>query len=124
MGWEIDASSLTTTLVRISQALPGVPLHITENGGAFPDNKFDGDKVIDNDRIDYYYNHISAALDAKEQGVNLCGYYAWSLLDNIEWAEGLTKRFGIISVDFKTQKRTPKASAHFIREIMEARTKS
>jgi beta-glucosidase len=124
MGWEIDASSLTATLVRISQALPGVPIHITENGGAFPDNKLDGDKVIDNDRIDYYYNHINAALDAKDQGVNLCGYYAWSFLDNIEWAEGLTKRFGIISVDFKTQKRTPKASAYFIREIMEARTKS
>lgn len=124
MGWEIDASSLTATLVRISQALPGVPIHITENGGAFPDDKLDGDKVIDNDRIDYYYNHINAALDAKDQGVNLCGYYAWSLLDNIEWAEGLTKRFGIISVDFKTQKRTQKASAYFIREIMEARTKS
>lgn len=122
MGWEIDASSLTVTLKKTAERLPGVPLYLTENGAAFPDRIVNG-KIIDNDRIDYYYNHINAALDARDQGVDLRGYYAWSLLDNIEWAEGWTKRFGLIYVDQYTQARTPKASAEFIKEILANRSK-
>jgi beta-glucosidase len=120
MGWEIDASSFTKTLVTTAQRLPGVPFYVTENGGAFPDVIVDG-VIDDQDRIDYFYQHINAALDAKDQGVDLRGYYAWSLMDNIEWAEGWTKRFGIFHVDLETQKRTPKASAHFIKSILAAR---
>lgn len=121
MGWEIHAPSITTTLKQTAERLPGVPLYITENGGAFDDKLVDGE-VHDSDRVDYYMNHISAALDAKDQGVDLRGYFAWSLLDNIEWAEGLAKRFGIIYVDHESQVRTPKDSAKLIKELASARS--
>jgi beta-glucosidase len=116
MGWEIDASSLLTTLQQTSARLPNTPLYITENGGAFPDQIIDG-KVLDFDRVDYFYAHIKTALEAAAQGIDLRGYFAWSLLDNIEWAEGISKKFGIIHNDFSNQKRTPKLSAEFLREL-------
>ena len=116
MGWEIDASSLLTTLQQTSARLPNTPLYITENGGAFPDHIIDG-KVLDFDRVDYFYTHIKTALEAVAQGIDLKGYFAWSLLDNIEWAEGISKKFGIIHNDFSNQKRTPKLSAEFLREL-------
>ena len=116
MGWEIDASSLLTTLQQTSARLPNTPLYITENGGAFPDHIIDG-KVLDFDRVDYFYTHIKTALEAVAQGIDLRGYFAWSLLDNIEWAEGISKKFGIIHNDFSNQKRTPKLSAEFLREL-------
>lgn len=120
MGWEIHAPSMTTTLRQTAERLPGVPLYITENGGAFPDKLVDG-KVLDADRIDYYHQHISAVADAIDSGVDVRGYFAWSLLDNIEWAEGLTKRFGIVHVDYETMARTPKASAEFLSALAKAR---
>lgn len=116
MGWEIHAPSLLTTLQQTAARLPGVPIYITENGGAFADEVVDG-KVMDNDRVDYYYQHIKTALAAIETGVDLRGYFAWSLLDNVEWAEGIAKRFGITYVDFETQLRIPKLSAQFLRDI-------
>lgn len=123
MGWEIHAPSMTQTLVDTAARLPGVPLYITENGGAFPDRDIaEDDTVQDHDRVDYYRNHIAAVLDARDQGVDVRGYFAWSMFDNIEWAEGLAKRFGIIRVDFDSQKRTPKLSAHFIRDLIRSRS--
>ena len=122
MGWEMDASSLITTLATTQERLPGVPLYITENGGAFPDSIRDG-IIDDRDRIDYFASHIDAALEARKRGVDLRGYFAWSLLDNLEWAEGWTKRFGLFHVDRSTQKRTPKTSAHFFRELLARRTR-
>lgn len=119
MGWEIHAPSMTTTLLQTSERLKGVPLFITENGGAFDDKLVDG-ACDDQDRLDYYATHISACADAIDQGVDLRGYFAWSLLDNIEWAEGLTKRFGIVYVDPKTQSRTPKSSAYYLRDLAKA----
>jgi beta-glucosidase len=116
MGWEIHAPSLTSTLLATSERLPGVPLYVTENGGAF-DDVVSEDGIHDADRVDYYDSHIHAALDAKEQGADLRGYFAWSLFDNLEWAEGWTKRFGVVRVDADTQKRTPKDSALFLREV-------
>jgi beta-glucosidase len=116
MGWEIHAESLTTTLVTTAQRLPGVPLYVTENGAAF-DDVVVADGIHDAQRTDYFAHHISAALDALEQGVDLRGYFAWSLFDNLEWAEGWTKRFGIVRVDADTQRRTPKDSALFLREV-------
>ena len=124
MGWEIDASSLTTTLKQTAERLPGVPLYVTENGGAFPDKTVVDGTIEDLDRLDYYNRHINAALDAKNQGVDLRGYFAWSLFDNIEWAEGWTKRFGIVHVDVESQVRTPKASANFIKEVLALRNKN
>jgi beta-glucosidase len=120
MGWEIHAPSLTTTLTRINKDLPGVPLYITENGGAFPDKLANG-VVDDQDRIDYYAKHLHAAFDAIEQGVDLRGYYAWSLMDNLEWAEGWTKRFGIVRVSENDLTRIPKQSFEFLKKVFEER---
>ena len=120
MGWEIHAPSMTTTLLQTAARLPGVPLYITENGGAFDDKLVNGE-VHDKGRVDYYLSHINAALDARDQGVDLRGYFAWSLMDNIEWAEGLEKRFGLFYVDHTTQVRTPKDSAKLIRELISSR---
>jgi beta-glucosidase len=116
MGWEIHAPSLTSTLVDTAARLPGVPLYVTENGAAF-DDVVSASGIHDENRVSYYAEHISAALDALEHGVDLRGYFAWSLFDNLEWAEGWTKRFGIIRVDADSQARTTKDSAHFLREI-------
>lgn len=122
MGWEIDPTSLTTTLATTQERLPNVPLYITENGGAFPDPMVNG-AIDDQDRVNYYATHLDAALDARESGVDLRGYFAWSLLDNLEWAEGWTKRFGLFHVDNVTQKRTAKTSAYFFRELIARRRK-
>jgi beta-glucosidase len=120
MGWEIHAPSLTTTLTRITKDLPGVPLYITENGGAFPDKLANG-VVDDQDRIDYFASHLHAAFDAVDLGVDLRGYYAWSLMDNLEWAEGWTKRFGIVRVSENYLTRIPKQSFEFLRTVFEGR---
>jgi beta-glucosidase len=79
------------------------------------------DKVQDTDRIEYFQGHLSAVNDAINQGVNICGYFAWSLMDNFEWAEGYLKRFGIVYVDYKTQKRTIKASGLAYRDFISQR---
>lgn len=123
MGWEIHPESLITTLKATQERLPNVPLYITENGGAFPDPVV-SDAIDDQDRVNYYMGHIDAALTARESGVDLRGYFAWSLLDNLEWAEGWTKRFGLFHVDRTTQKRTAKMSAYFFRELIARRPKA
>lgn len=123
MGWEIHPESLITTLKATQERLPNVPLYITENGGAFPDPVV-SDAIDDQDRVNYYAGHIDAALTARENGVDLRGYFAWSLLDNLEWAEGWTKRFGLFHVDRVTQKRTAKTSAYFFRELISRRPKA
>jgi len=121
MGWEIHASSMTTTLQETAERLPGVPLYVTENGGAFKDDELVDGYVNDQDRIDYYLNHINAALDARDAGVDLRGYYAWSLFDNLEWAEGWKMTFGIVHVNQQTMARTPKASARMFKRLLELR---
>jgi beta-glucosidase len=123
MGWEMDPTSLITTLTKTQERLPNVPLYITENGGAFPDPLVNG-AIDDQDRVNYYASHLDAALTARESGVDLRGYFAWSLLDNLEWAEGWTKRFGLFHVDSVTQKRTAKTSAYFFRELIARRIRS
>ena len=120
MDWEVYPAGLTETLVWIKQRYGDLPLYITENGAAFDDPPPTGDSLSDPDRVDYLRTHLAAAQAALEQGVNLRGYFAWSLLDNFEWAEGYAKRFGLVHVDRVTQRRTLKASARyyqaFIRE--------
>jgi beta-glucosidase len=116
MGWEIYAPAMTSTLLQTSERLPNVPLFITENGGAFDDKLVEGE-IHDQGRVDYYLSHIAAALDAIDQGVDLRGYFAWSMMDNIEWAEGLEKRFGIYYVDPLNQERTAKDSAKLIQYL-------
>lgn len=120
MGWEVHPASMTATLKQTAARLPGVPLYVTENGAAFDDVIID-DVIEDAERVSYFESHLAACADAIDQGVDLRGYFAWSLLDNIEWAEGLTKRFGIVYVDPKTQDRLPKASASFLSSIAKSR---
>ncbi|MBU1175788.1 MAG: beta-glucosidase [Alphaproteobacteria bacterium] len=104
MGWEIFPEGLEKLLLRITNDYPKVPLYVTENGMA----EIEG--LDDKRRVKYYNDHLQALLRAKRQGADMRGYFAWSLMDNFEWAEGYTKRFGLVHVDYKTQKRTPKAS--------------
>ena len=109
MGWEIAPEGLTHFIKRTTNYAPDLPHYITENGMAATDDIRQGN-LQDLDRIDYFNNHLERIADLKAQGVHLAGYFAWSLLDNYEWAFGYAKRFGIVHVDFSTQKRTPKSS--------------
>jgi beta-glucosidase len=110
-GWEIDGAGLHEVLLRVHREYPEVPLYVTENGAAF-DDVLDADgRVRDADRIDYLRGHLAACHEAMAAGVPLRGYFAWSLMDNFEWSEGYTKRFGIVYVDYETLERVPKDSA-------------
>ena len=112
MGWEIYPEGLTNLLVRLDQEYTGdLPLFVTENGMAWSDQVENG-SVYDPVRADYISSHLAAAKAAIDAGANLQGFFYWSLLDNFEWAYGYEKRFGLVHVDYKTQKRTPKSSFH------------
>jgi len=118
-GWEVHAPALTELLLWVKERYGSLPLYITENGAAFYDPPRTVDGVIEDPlRVAYYRDHLRAAHDAIRQGVDLRGYFAWSLLDNYEWSLGYTKRFGIVHVDFETQRRTPKASARFYSDVI------
>jgi len=96
-----------------------VPLYVTENGAAFYDPPSPvGGQVEDPLRVDYYRGHLLAVAEALDRGADVRGYFAWSLLDNLEWTHGRTKRFGLVHVDFTTQVRTPKASFRFYRDVI------
>ena len=120
MGWPITPEGLTNMLVRwqkeFGSKLPQI--FITENGCAYPDGPGATGKINDLRRISYLDKHLNALLDAIDQGVNLGGYFQWSLLDNFEWSLGYQKRFGIVFVDYETQQRTPKESAHWYSEVI------
>ncbi len=120
MGWPIDPAGLTELLVRLSRDLPDVPLMITENGAAFEDAVSADGAVHDDDRIAYLRGHLGATLDAIAQGADVRGYYAWSLMDNFEWAEGYAKRFGLVRVDYDTQQRIVKDSARWYSRVIAA----
>ncbi len=110
MGWEIDPSGLTKTLTRLTRDYGPLPLVVTENGSAWPDVVDSDGSVDDADRTAYLQSHLRACLDAIAEGVDLRGYFVWSLLDNFEWSHGYGQRFGIVRVDYDTQRRTRKAS--------------
>ena len=120
--WEVYPPGLTNTLVWVKENYGDLPLYVTENGSAFYDPpSVDGDELSDPLRVDYLRRHLLAAHDAMNKGVDLRGYFAWSLLDNFEWSLGYSKRFGIVHVDFETQRRTPKASARLYSEVIRTR---
>jgi beta-glucosidase len=110
MGWEIDADGLYDVLARVHRDYPSVPLYVTENGAAF-------EGIADPQRIAYLESHFRAAHRAIEDGVDLRGYFVWSLMDNFEWAFGYSKRFGLIHVDYETLQRTPKDSARWFAQV-------
>ncbi|MEZ0074861.1 GH1 family beta-glucosidase [Planotetraspora sp. GP83] len=113
-GWPVVPDGLRELLVslktRYGTALP--PVYITENGCSY-------EEIDDQERIAYLDGHIAAMREAQREGVDLRGYFVWSLLDNFEWAEGYHQRFGLVHVDFETQKRTPKASYHWLKGLIE-----
>ena len=119
VGWEVAPEHLTRTLLWVRERYGNIPLYVTENGAAFADpDVAQGDRVDDPLRVAYYREHLRAVDAALRQGVNLRGYFAWSLLDNLEWTQGYAKRFGLVHVDFESQRRTWKASAHFYRDVI------
>jgi beta-glucosidase len=120
MGWLVDPDGLYDLLLQVSGQAPGLPLYITENGCAAEDYVDPLGEVRDLERISYLHQHLEAAARAIKAGVNLAGYYVWSLLDNFEWGWGYQRRFGIVFVDFETQRRIPKASAQFYSEVVRA----
>ena len=119
MGWEVFPAGLTEALVSVKERYGDRAQYITENGAAFYDSPHAIDGRVDDPlRVAYFRDHLRAAHDAIAKGVDLRGYFAWSLLDNFEWNHGYGKRFGIVHVDFETQARTPKASARFYAEVI------
>lgn len=118
MGWEVYPEGLTDLLLRVDRDYPVPPLYVTENGGAFADTLVAG-RVHDRDRTDYLASHIAAVGAALRRGVPMAGYMVWSLLDNFEWASGYAKRFGIVHVDYPTQRRTAKDSAFWYRRFLQ-----
>ncbi len=120
-GWSVIPASLTAVLTRVSQEFTSLPLYVTENGASYDDYVDPQGNVVDTERVAYLRGFLGAAADAIEAGVDLRGYYAWSFLDNFEWAEGYSKRFGLVWVDYRTQERIPKLSAHWYQRLITER---
>ena len=116
--WEIYPQGLVEILQWVKDRYGNLPLYITENGAAFDDVLQPNGTVDDRQRVEYLRDHLQAARRAIEAGIDLRGYFVWSLLDNFEWQSGYSKRFGIVYVDFETQRRMPKASARFYSDVI------
>ena len=112
-GWSVVPESLGAVLRRVARDFTSLPVYITENGASYHDYVDPDGRVNDPDRVAYLAGYLAAAGEAIADGVDLRGYYAWSFLDNFEWAEGYSKRFGLVYVDYRTQTRIPKKSAHW-----------
>ncbi|MEU1149593.1 GH1 family beta-glucosidase [Streptomyces sp. NPDC005863] len=120
MDWPVDPTGLKDLLLDYTAQAPGLPLYVTENGAAFDDVPGAGGQVHDPERIRYLHGHLTAVREAIAAGADVRGYYLWSLLDNFEWAYGYSKRFGAVYVDYATQARTPKSSAHWYAKVAAA----
>jgi beta-glucosidase len=121
-GWEVYPQGLTDVLNWVKQRYGNPPVYITENGAAFYDPPVAaGDALADPLRVDYLRDHLRALAAAMQSGCDVRGYFAWSLLDNLEWSLGFSRRFGLIHVDFETLRRTPKASARFYSDVIASR---
>ncbi len=118
MGWGINPPGLKATLLNLKDNYGNPKVYITENGCAVDDTVDETGAVVDTARINYIRAHLAAVHEAIQAGANINGYYVWSLMDNFEWAHGLSKRFGIVRVDYDTLKRTPKKSALWYKEVI------
>ncbi|MBE7434614.1 MAG: beta-glucosidase [Anaerolineales bacterium] len=118
MGWEVCAPALRRMLNKINRDYKVPPIYITENGASFPDVVSPDGKVHDDRRLDYLKNHFIQTRLAMQDGVDVRGYMVWSLMDNFEWGHGFTKRFGIIRVDYETQRRTIKDSGDWYAKVI------
>ena len=117
-GWSVIPDSLTAVLKRVAGDYTSLPIFVTENGASHHDYIDPNGEVVDVERVAYLRGYLDAAATAIRAGVDLRGYYAWSFLDNFEWAEGYSKRFGLVYVDYRTQERIPKLSAHWYRRLI------
>ncbi|KLU09424.1 GH1 family beta-glucosidase [Kocuria sp. SM24M-10] len=123
MGWEVQPEGLRRLLNRVQEEYTGpagIPVFITENGAAYDDAPDASGFVDDQDRLHFFDAHLRAVKDAIDDGVDVRGYLAWSLMDNFEWAWGYHQRFGLVRVDYGTQRRTPKASARWYAAVAAA----
>ena len=119
LPWLLVTPQVMYWCTRFAFEVFGVPtIYITENGAAFDDEPTARGEVIDLDRREYIRNHLVALHRAIGEGYDIGGYFVWSLMDNFEWAEGYSKRFGIVRVDFQTQERIPKLSARWYAEVI------
>ncbi|MGW4227161.1 GH1 family beta-glucosidase [Streptomyces bauhiniae] len=123
MDWEIDASGIETLLLRLTEEYGARKIYVTENGSSFPDRVGPDGTVDDPERRAYLESHLAACASAAAKGAPLAGYFAWSLMDNFEWAYGYDKRFGLFHVDYATQARTIKASGRRYAEIIDTHRK-
>jgi beta-glucosidase len=119
-GWEVYPEGLTEILVWVKDRYGDIPLYVTENGAAFDDTTSPDGLCHDPARVSYLREHFEAAAEAVAEGVRLGGYFVWSLMDNFEWGFGYSKRFGIVHVDYASQKRTPKDSARWYAGVIRA----
>jgi beta-glucosidase len=122
MGWNIEPAGLTELLVSLHRRYPTLPMAVTENGAAFADEVSADGRVHDLPRVEYLHDHIDAVGAAMDAGVDVRGYFVWSLMDNFEWAYGYDRRFGVVRVDYDTLVRTPKDSALWYRELVRTGT--
>ncbi|MEU5179323.1 GH1 family beta-glucosidase [Streptomyces longwoodensis] len=118
MDWEVDASGIETLLMRLTDDYGARRLYVTENGSAYPDVVRPDGAIDDPERQEYLVGHLAACASAARRGAPLAGYFAWSLLDNFEWAYGYDKRFGLVHVDYRTQARTIKGTGHRYADII------
>ena len=118
MGWEVDPGGLHELLVRVRRDYGNVPIYITENGAAFEDGPVVNGTLEDPRRVEYLRSHIGALARAIADGVDVRRYFAWSMLDNFEWEHGYAKRFGLVYVDYSTQRRVPKRSGLWYRDFI------
>ncbi|HEX4621700.1 MAG TPA: GH1 family beta-glucosidase, partial [Myxococcaceae bacterium] len=124
-GWEVFPQGFRDTLLWVKKQYGDIPLYITENGAAFYDPpRAPPGGVQDPLRVDYLREHLRALHGAIQDGCDVRGYYVWSLLDNLEWSLGFSKRLGIVHVDYESQRRTPKASARFYSEVISTHGRS
>jgi beta-glucosidase len=118
MGWPVQPGGLRDILVTVNKLAPDLPLYVTENGAAYPDELTADGTVEDHERQAYLEQHIAVCRDLVSEGLPLKGYFAWSLLDNFEWAFGYSRRFGIVYVDYTTQQRIVKKSGRWLQEFL------
>lgn len=120
IGWEIAPQALAELLINLHKQYDLPPIFITENGAACADQVINGE-INDEQRVRYLHDHINSVNTAIEAGVDIRGYFAWSLMDNFEWAEGYNKRFGLVYVDYNTQKRIIKRSGYAYQSLLKSR---
>ena len=118
MGWHVASDGLRDVLIDLNARYAPAEIVVTENGAAYPDSVDPDGRVPDEDRLEYLARHIAAVGEALRAGVPVTGYDVWSLLDNYEWSLGYTRRFGVVRVDFDSQRRTPKDSARWYQRLI------